>query len=96
MTDLYDRRSVRELIERSPFRDPAVWPRIVVLVGADGETRIEKRAWTADELRVRDRGLAHDLLSRRVGAGEVLLLIEERDGARLELVDLGNARGRRR
>jgi hypothetical protein len=87
-----DRASVRRLLDGSPFRDPVHWGRLTVLVAADGEMRVERRVWVADELRRRDRGLAHELLSRRVGAGEVLLLIEERAGARLEALDLGPGR----
>ncbi len=89
-----DRQLVRALVLASRWcRDPASWPRLVVVFLETGGIELDRRQWVASKLRGRRRDLAHAILSRRVDAGYVFVVDARVRGVELELVDVrGEAR----
>jgi hypothetical protein len=85
MTSPRERDRVLEAVLASPWPARDEWPRIAVVLRADGEILVRRRAWVADEARRGRRELAHAITTARVADGCVLVVRLSDDGQRADL-----------
>ena len=85
------RARVLEALRLARVSSPASGEYVVIL--SPSGARVELRPWAARLLRSVDRELAHEVLTRRLDAVEVLVVAQDERGAvRVEVLELEDSR----